>query len=223
MITPRHTYILTWDLDNDMYPIHDRQKDMRRFHFLKRRSDYRYSLLSMNNPDFAGIFYGSLNNHYLAQRGDRYFSLLFSRQEGFKNRIVDSGFFKTDPYLGLAWKGDNSGAMTVQLDADVVLNPELELPLLTEECLELQFPDYDWSGSTTDFMLDERTALLLEEKWYNYLSVETQKMSERDFWCRSPKNVFTDQYEWQNEHGDYDMGRAMLYVRTLKMKLTSHF
>ena len=83
MITPRHTYILTWDLDNDMYPIHDRQKDMRRFHLLKRNFDCRYSLLSKNTPDFAGILYGSLNNHYLAKRGDRYFSLLFSRQEGY--------------------------------------------------------------------------------------------------------------------------------------------
>lgn len=147
---------------------------------------------------------------------------MISEKEEFKNRIVASGFFYNDPYFDGRWTiPKNVNDYTVDLDLDVMLNPCEVYDLLTEEVLELQFPDYDWSGKTSDFVLDDKTAYMLEWKWYFYLRSLNLKCEGEKFWCRC-KDGIEDMYQWVDYRGDgysYDMGRAALYMPYLLRKI----
>ena len=219
MIAPQHTFILIWDLDIDDYSIEDRLSDMLRLNTYGDEVDFRQSLIHPNQePSIPVRMWFSINNWQHACKGDRFFTLCISQKEGFKNRIVDSGFFLNIPYYDGRWTSQaNRQAKTVGADFDVVLHPLHSLDLLNEDTLSLQFPDYDWSGETTDFMLDEQTARLLENKWYYYLAAETPKLSRDEFWCRSKEGI-ESMYSWQDSKGNYDMGRAMLYLTQLNVQ-----
>ena len=212
MIYPRHTYIIVWDIDHDDYSIRDFQAEMRNLNAVIRIYEFRQS---HNNPAQglvrAGDMKASLTNWKDARRGDRFFLYMVSEKEEFKNRIVGSGFFYTEPYLV---KRNGEIFSMFDLDFDVMIDPEKDYKLLTEEVLELQFPDFDWSGKTPDFVLDTDTAWQFEAKWYRYLFYYNPECSENKFWCRSPDRIYS-MYSWSDDKNEQHCGRAMRYWQSL--------
>lgn len=220
MIYPEHTYILTWNLDYDNYSISSFQQEMWRVGVMQKITDFRQSIL---HPDRGLVCASgnpaSLNNWKDAKKGDRFFLYLVSEKLRFKKRIVGSGFFYDDPFFDGGWTTPKNGAAyTVHLDFDVMLNPATVHDLLTEEALALQFPDYDWEGSTPDFVLDNKTAYLLEWKWYQYLLALNMENDGEELWCRA-KTGIEDMYQWMDENGEYDMGRSAIYMTYLLKKI----
>ena len=220
MICPEHTYILTWNLDYDDYSIAAFQNEMQKLRILQEGSDYRQSILHPERGLMrASGIEASLNNWKEAKRGDRFFMYLVSDRPGFKKRIVGSGFFYDDPFFDGRWTSPKNGsAYTVKLDYDVMLNPETVHDLLTEDVLSLQFPDYDWEGNTPDFVLDAKTAYILEKKWYSYFLSLNIECDGKEFWCRS-KIGFEDMFRWKDQNGSWDWGREFFYTTHLLMKI----
>ena len=224
MIFPEHTFIITWNLDYDDWTFSEWENEMIKLNDVIKQTDIRQSLLHPDAGHFcASVLRGSLNNWQNAMKGDRFFMYRVSEKLGFKKRIVGSGFFFDEPYLanGMWTSPKNGAAYAVKLDFDVMLNPRKTYDLLTEEVLELQFPEYDWSGETPDFMLDDKTAYMLDWKWYNYLRSLNLKCGASDFWCRA-KDGIEEMYQWKDYRGDnfsYDMGRAAIYMPRLLTKI----
>lgn len=220
MTIANHTFIVTWNLDEDEkqgLSIASLRNDIRRLRTLGETSDLRHSLLRPRKPRMIGKkLSASINDWQKASKGDRVYIYLISSKETIVNRIIGSGFLISDPYRDGRWDlPENHSPYTVDIETDVLLDPLHELELLMQPALELQFPDYDWSEEMTDMMLDEETAYLFEDKWYSYLASESAKLSEKDFWCLS-RNGFKDMYLWENKQGNQDMGLAMLYLTDLK-------
>ncbi len=210
MIYPRHTYIITWDIDHDDYSIRDFQAEMDNLRAVVQLYEFRQSLMHPEQGLVrAGDMKASLTNWKEAKRGDRFFLYMVSEKEEIKNRIVGSGFFYTEPYL--VKRNDEIFSM-FDLDFDVMINPDVGYKLLTEEVLELQFPDFDWSGKTPDFVLDTDTAFLMERKWWIYLYSYYRDLKGKTIWCRSGSSEMDDMYEWIDfETGVRDRGRASAY------------
>lgn len=217
MTIANHTFIVTWNIDEDGLSVASIRKDIRRLHTLEETSDMRHSLLRPYKPRIVGKkLMASVTNWQKACKGDRVYIYLTSSKEEITNRIVGSGFFISEPYRDREWTTEgNQSAYTVDIEPDVLLNPLHHLELLMQPALELQFPDYDWSEKMTDLLLDEQTAFLLEDKWYHYLMAESKQLAKKDFWCLS-RNGFKDMYSWKNKQGNYDMGLAMLYLTNLR-------
>lgn len=217
MTIANHTFIVTWNIDEDGLSVASIRKDIRRLHTLEETSDMRHSLLRPYKPRIVGKkLMASITDWQKASKGDRVYIYLTSGKESVTNRIIGSGFLISDPYMDGRWaKQENESPYTVDIEPDVLLNPLHELELLMQPTLELQFPDYDWSEKMTDLLLDEETAYLLEDKWYTYLSTESSQLPKKDFWCLS-RNGFKDMYSWKTKQGNYDMGLAMLYLTNLK-------
>ena len=218
MKTAHNTYILTWEIDIDNFFVGDVRTRIKQLQDMSKTTDLRHSLMQHTHPtqDAAHVII-SINNWELAHEGDRFYIYLVSQDERITNRIVASGFFASEPYFDGRWKTlHNQNAYTIDGEWDVVIYPMHGMNLLMQPTLELQFPDYDWSGETPDFILDHRTALLLEEKWYKYLSTESIKLQPTDFWCQSSEG-FAEMYSWINKDGNHDMGLAMAYMNHLKV------
>lgn len=214
MAFPRHTYILLWELDID-----DLSFAQYSDYIVKLNKtqvfDYCDELTAADNPRATRIF-ASLNNWQEARIGDRFFMYVVSHRPGFKNRIVGSGFLYSNPIYDNRWSYmlQNVAAYTVDLDFDVMLNPWSEFPLLEQESLELQFPDYDWSGGEPDLVLDRKTAYMLEQKWYHYLLSLDLKCEGNAFWCPLRGGI-RDMYNGKPS-GNYPGGRAMRYLDVLE-------
>lgn len=210
MIYPRHTYIITWNIDHDDYTISDFKAEMRNLKAVVQLYEFRQSLMHPEQGLVrAGDMKASLTNWKEARRGDRFFLYMVSEKEEIKNRIVGSGFFYTEPYL--VKRNDEIFSM-FDLDFDVMINPDVGYKLLTEEVLELQFPDFDWSGKTPDFVLDTDTAFLMERKWYLYIDHYYWKHRGKTIWTRTDTLELDDMYVWIDyEKGVRDRGRAAAY------------
>ena len=221
MIAPKHTYILVWNYDIDNYSFDAYKNEMRKLNVASVLTDFRQSLLEPSKGLMrAGGLRGSMNNWEGAKKGDRFFLYLISDKPGFRKRIVGSGFLYRDPYFDGIWTAvKNRQAYTVDLDFDVMLNPCREYALLTEDVLELQFPEYDWSGETTDMVLDYKTAYLLERKWYNYLLQLDPRCYGDEFWCRSKEGI-ESMYSWEYRKSSFTNGRAFYYMMRLYGHLT---
>lgn len=211
---PRHTYILLWEIDIDGYTFSQHENVISK---LNKTHVFDYSDdLTLADIPRASDIYASMNHWQQARRGDRFFMYVVSRRPNFKNRIVSSGFLYSNPINDNRWSQipQNVAAYTVDLDFDVMLNPRSEFPLLEQESLELQFPDYDWSGGETDFMLDRKTAYLMEQKWYHYLLSLDLKCEGNAFWCPLRGGI-RDMYNGKPS-GNYPGGRAMRYRDVLE-------
>ncbi len=217
MKVAQHTFILTWDLDTDDYSIGSMCENMLELRLAVLRYANRRSVLnesSLRVPTFC--LYGSISGGDQARDDDRFYIYAVSRKQQIQNRLVCSGFILGNPYFDGRWaEVGKPQAWTVELEIDVMINPMHQLELLMQPTLELQFPDYDWSGKTTDFMLDKETAYLLEKKWYNYLSAVSDRLPDTDFVCLS-RYGFKSMYTWQTESGELDMGPAMMYIKHLE-------
>lgn len=221
MITPRHTYIIIWNYDIDNYPFESYKEEIRRLNAASETTDFRQSFMEPKNGLMcASSLRCSINNWEEAKKGDRFFLYLISDKPGFKRRIVGSGFFYCEPYFNGIWtSAKNRQAYTVDADFDVMLNPDKVYDLLTEDVLEVQFPDYDWSGETTDLVLDYKTAYLLERKWWKYLVKLNPKCHDDEFWCRSKEGI-ESMYAWDYKKDSITYGRAFYYMMQLYGHLT---
>ena len=97
--------------------------------------------------------------------GDRFFMV---RCGNGKTGICMSGTFESRPYYGEDWSGQGRDVHYIDLDRDVVINPDY-CPILTTAELQAAIPDFDWTSGHSGRLIDPKSAEKLEEMWEKFL------------------------------------------------------
>lgn len=78
--------------------------------------------------------------------------------------IVMSGLIMKAPYKGTDWRGEGREVYYVDVRPSVMVNPDSELLMTTEE-LSAHFPDFDWTGGHSGRVLSEEDSVKLMNLW----------------------------------------------------------
>lgn len=129
-------------------------------------------------PDlFTEEFNWSVWEHDKARCGDRFF--LVRCGDG-RTGIVMSGVFDSQPYQSRDWSGKNRKTYYMEMEPNVILNPEVA-PMITMAELEQAMPDFQWSGGHSGRILQPQYAKKLEEMWEEFLTVHHEELDGKTF------------------------------------------
>ena len=140
-----NTYILFWNPAISSYTLDDFQEKL--------------GELEYNDLNWA------VWEHENASCGDRFFMVRCG--EG-KTGICMSGYFASDPYKGEDWSGKGREVFYMDLDPDVMIDPDYRAILTTEELCRA-IPDFDWTGGHSGRLLEAGLAEQLEALWKKFL------------------------------------------------------
>ncbi|MDO4462150.1 MAG: hypothetical protein Q4C30_06615 [Bacteroidia bacterium] len=116
------------------------------------------------------IFNWSVWEHEKAKIGDRFF--LVRVGEG-NTGIVMSGVFSSNPYEDSDWSGKGRQTYYMDMNPNVILNPE-KVPMITTEQLMTAIPTFDWTGGHSGRILEKEDAKKLEKLWHDYIEANTK-------------------------------------------------
>ena len=137
----------------------------------------------------------SVWEHDKAHKGDRFFMVRCG--EG-KTGICMSGRFRSEPYLDEDWSGKGRKVYYIDLLADVVIDPDA-CPILSTAELQSLIPDFKWDGGHSGRLLPEKDALILEEKWIDFLDEHNEIFIHHTY-----KNDDIDDYFEETEEQEYE-------------------
>lgn len=100
-----------------------------------------------------------------AQIGDRFF--LVRVGEG-KTGVVMSGTFSSMPYEADDWSGKGRQTFYMDMEPNVILNPE-EAPIVSTEDLQKAIPSFDWTGGHSGRALNDEEAKAIEDLWSQFI------------------------------------------------------
>lgn len=109
------------------------------------------------------------------RKGDRFFWVKLGYGA---NGIVGSGEITSDPYTGEDWSGKGRQTYFVDFRPDTLINPDA-LPILSNERLQAEIPDFDWSKGHSGVVLTNEQAQKLESLWASFLKENEELMRER--------------------------------------------
>jgi len=99
------------------------------------------------------------------REGDRCFMMRVGDEHA---GLVMSGWIISDPYEGDNWNADGSKRLYVDFVPEVLLESS-QLPHITLETLQEQFPTFDWAGGHSGRILQAQDVGRLEKLWFEYL------------------------------------------------------
>lgn len=140
------TYILFWNPAVSSYKLENFQNEI-------------------EDTGYYGDMTWSIWEHKNASAGDRFF--LVRCGDG-NTGICMSGYFSSDPYQDEDWSGKERDTYYVNLEPDIMINPEY-LPILTTAELVSAIPEFDWTGGHSGRLIDAHLAEKLEALWDNFL------------------------------------------------------
>lgn len=140
------TFILMWNPAISSYKLEQFQEELEHF--------------------YNAWFNWSIWDYKEAHDGDRFF-MVRCGQNGNRG-ICMSGHFTSDPYEGEDWSGRGRKTFYIDLDPDVMINSEVH-PILTQEVLMKEIPEFDWTGGHSGRLLDEQSSAKLESLWSKFL------------------------------------------------------
>ena len=111
-------------------------------------------------------FNWSVWDHKNAKCGDRFY-LVKVGKDG-HNGIVMSGVFDSQPYESDDWSGRGRQTFYMDMQPNLILNPDTA-PMLTTEELMKAIPTFDWTGGHSGRILSKENAMKLEGLWSKYL------------------------------------------------------
>lgn len=123
--------------------------------------DHNNSVSSM----LSEYFNWSVWDHEKAQIGDRFF--LVRVGEG-KTGIVMSGTFSSMPYEADDWSGKGRQTFYMDMEPNVILNPEVA-PMVSTEDLQKAVPSFDWAGGHSGRLLNDIEAKAIEKLWSQFI------------------------------------------------------
>ena len=128
-------------------------------------SSYTIERLREDLSNHAHVSNWSVWEHEKAHKGDRFFMV---RCGDGKTGICMSGRFRSEPYRGEDWSGKGREVYYMDLLADVVIDPDA-CPILSTAELQSLIPEFKWDGGHSGRLLPEKDALVLEDKWIDFL------------------------------------------------------
>lgn len=103
-----------------------------------------------------------------AHKGDRFYKVKVGDPDPAKNGIVESGFFKSDPYQGEDWSGRGREVYYCDLTFDAMIDYDFVSPLTIEK-LTKEISNFDWTGGHSGRLLDAESANELDTIWCEHL------------------------------------------------------
>ena len=117
-------------------------------------------LNGMKNFNRFGLNW-SVWEHEKVHQYNHFFML---RVSGDNTGIVMSGLITSAPYKGEDWSGKGREVYYVDLRPAVMVNPDSDLLMTTEE-LSAHFPTFDWTGGHSGRVLSEEDSVKLMNLW----------------------------------------------------------
>lgn len=160
------TVILKWNPSFSSYPMFGYLQELR-------------ALTNDEETDFNW----SVWDHEKIDIGDKlYWVKLGYGQTG----IVASGRVTSKPYLGKDWSGKDRETYYVDFELDIMINPDT-LPILTNEELSREIPDFDWAKGHSGLVLNEQQAKKLDALWQKFIE------RNKDYWQKAINARYKDQ------------------------------
>ena len=100
--------------------------------------------------------------------GDRFFRVRCGMPHPEDDGIIDSGYLKGRPFLGLDWAHYERKVHYAYLHFDVVVDYN-SCPVLLSDKLDLRIPRFDWHGGHNGRLLEVQDAQVLESLWLQHI------------------------------------------------------
>ena len=144
----------------------------------------------------------SCGNTKSIQVGDRIFLIKVGTEP---KGIIASGFATTTPYLERHWSGDNRQAYYIDIEFEVLLNPEKE-PILTIDLLNSGnlAKQYSWTPQASGITVRHDIVEELEAVWFDFINTQQirnnpfvlqQDQTQKVFSEGTPNQVTLTKYE----------------------------
>ena len=152
----QRTFVLMWNPDSSATALEDHIRNIR----------------DIFNDEITGKIY----EWEEARMGDRFFVVSTG---GSHLGVVMTGVFGSQPYLSPQWTGKGRKQYVIDLEPNMILNPET-VPMLTTEQIEQAIPSFMWRGGYSGRMLTEGQARALETLYAPYLDGIKEKADGTD-------------------------------------------
>ena len=118
----------------------------------------------------------SCGNNKSIQPGDRIFLVKLGTEP---NGIIGSGFARTEAFAERHWSGENKKAFYIDIDFEILLNPEKE-PILTIDILKMgKLSEQNWTPQASGISIRPELIDEFEAIWFDFLT--TQKIRRNPF------------------------------------------
>lgn len=114
----------------------------------------------------------SIWEHEKAKYGDRFY--LVKVGDG-KTGIVMSGIFTSNPYTGGDWSGKGRVVYYMDMQPNVILNPDV-IPMISTETLNQEIPSINWSKGHSGEVMTPQDAQKLEALWQDFIKSNENKI-----------------------------------------------
>jgi 5-methylcytosine-specific restriction enzyme A len=143
----------------------------------------------------------SCGNTKSIQPGDRIFLLkLGTKPKG----IIAAGFATSTPFHEKHWNGENKDALYINVDFEVLLNPDKE-PILTTDILNIgNLAQQNWRPMGSGNSIKAEIVEELEAIWFDFLTTQkirhnpfipTDNETQKTYTEGAPNQVFVTKYE----------------------------
>ena len=144
----RKTFIMRWNTDISNYKLCEFEE-------------------AMDDFEVDGFYYDwSIWDYQKAHIGDRFF--MIRTGEG-KHGVVMRGTIIGAPYSDEDWSGKGRKVYYIRMSLSHMIHPEKSPLLLTTEELGNAIPSFNWEEGHSGMLLDDITAMQLDELWQDYV------------------------------------------------------
>ena len=137
----------------------------RSYHSDYTMKEFNRDMLKWSKGDWSESFNWGIHDHQRPRKGDRFFFIHIGRE---KSGIFAAGRFAENPHHVDDWMETWCLEHAVELEFETVFHPECSEIITTEE-LEQEFPNYKWSISNAEELLDRECAERLELVWRDFV------------------------------------------------------
>ena len=168
----RKTFIMRWNTDISNYKLCEFEE-------------------AMDDFEVDGFYYDwSIWDYQKAHIGDRFF--MIRTGEG-KHGVVMRGTIIGTPYPDEDWSGKGRKVYYIRMSLSHMIHPEKTPLLLTTEKLSNAMPSFNWEEGHSGMLLDDITAMQLDELWQDYVErvhvlVEEQEEDIKSIQCYKEKD-----------------------------------
>ena len=144
----RKTFIMRWNTDISNYKLCEFEE-------------------AMDDFEVDGFYYDwSIWDYQKAHYGDKFYMV---RTGNGKHGVVMRGTIIGTPYPDEDWSGKGRKVYYIRMRLSHMIHPDKAPLLLTTEELGQAMPGFNWEEGHSGMILDDSTAMRLEESWQDYV------------------------------------------------------
>ena len=186
----RKTFIMRWNTDISNYKLSEFEE-------------------SMDDFEVDGFYYDwSIWDYQKAHYGDKFYMI---RTGSGKHGVVMRGTIIGTPYPDEDWSGKGRKVYYIRMSLSHMIHPEKSPLLLTTEELSKAMPSFNWEEGHSGMLLDDMTAMHLDELWQDYVErihilpeeqeedikgIQCYKEKDKGIYPLMPSLAFSKKKDW---------------------------